>query len=122
MRRLLTAIQWVLANISCSCGGTGVWDGTKLWTSDNFVKAVVLSNGPRRAAFKLTYAPWSVGSAGSASETKQFTVDCGRNFDTGSKSAGFAAGRAPVRRPTTFTSDIRRRVLSSFETSCSWCG
>lgn len=29
MRRLLTAIQWVLANISCSCGGTGVWDGSK---------------------------------------------------------------------------------------------
>ena len=67
---------------SRGAGGTGVWDGTKLWTSDNFVKAVVLSNGPRRAAFKLTYAPWSVGSAGSASETKQFTVDCGRNFDT----------------------------------------
>jgi hypothetical protein len=67
---------------SRGAGGTGVWDGTKLWTSDNFAKAEVLSNGPRRAAFKLAYAPWDAGAAGSVSETKQFTVDCGRNFDT----------------------------------------
>ena len=37
---------------SRGAGGTGVWDGTKLWTSDNFVNAQVLSNGPRRAAFQ----------------------------------------------------------------------
>jgi hypothetical protein len=67
---------------SRGAGGTGLWDGGKLWTSDNFMKAEVLSNGPRRAAFKLTYAPWDAGTAGSVSETKQFTVDCGRNFDT----------------------------------------
>jgi hypothetical protein len=67
---------------SRGAGGTGVWDGSKLWTSDNFAKADVMSNGPRRVVFKLTYAPWDAGSAGSVSETKQFTVDCGRNFDT----------------------------------------
>jgi hypothetical protein len=61
-------------------GGTGVWDGNKLWTSDNFATARVLSNGPRRAAFKLDYAPFDAG-AGQVSETKQFTVDCGVNFD-----------------------------------------
>ena len=49
---------------SRGAGGTGVWDGTKLWTSDNFMKAQVLSNGPRRAAFRLTYAPWDAGDAG----------------------------------------------------------
>jgi len=62
-------------------GGTGVWDGARLWTSDNFVSAQVLSNGPRRAAFRLTYAPWDAGAAGNVEETKQFTIDCGTNFD-----------------------------------------
>jgi hypothetical protein len=66
---------------SRGAGGTGVWDGTKLWTSDNFVDSQVLSNGPRRAAFRLTYAPWDAGSAGKVQETKTFTVDCGVNFD-----------------------------------------
>ena len=67
---------------SRGAGGTGVWDGAKLWTSDNFSRAEVLSNGPRRAAFRLTYAPWDAGAIGSVSEIKQFTTDCGRNFHT----------------------------------------
>ena len=45
----------------------------KLWTSDNFTNARCSSNGPRRAAFKLTYAPWDAGAAGQVSETKHFT-------------------------------------------------
>lgn len=81
---------------SRGAGGTGVWDGTKLWTSDNFASARVLSNGPRRAAFRLTYAPWDAGSAGSVSEIKQFTVDCGRNFDTVDSVFDFAAADAIV--------------------------
>src|SRR5688572_10323387 len=76
---------------SRGAGGTGVWDGTKLWTSDNFVGAQVLSNGPRRAVFKLTYAPWDAGSGGSAVETKQFTIDCGRNFDAVESTFDFAS-------------------------------
>jgi uncharacterized protein DUF4861 len=67
---------------SRGAGGTGVWDGSKLWTSDNFASAEVLSNGPRRIAFRLRYAPWDAGAAGAVSETKQITGDCGRNFDT----------------------------------------
>jgi hypothetical protein len=74
---------------SRGAGGTGVWDGSKLWTSDNFVNAQVLSNGPRRAVFKLTYAPWDTGSGG-ALETKQFTIDCGVNFDTVESTFDFA--------------------------------
>jgi hypothetical protein len=81
---------------SRGAGGLGLWDGTKLWTSDNFAKAEVLSNGPRRAAFRLTYAPWDAGAAGRVSETKQFTVDCGRNFDTVESTFDFAANEAVV--------------------------
>jgi hypothetical protein len=65
---------------SRGAGGTGVWDGTKLWTSDNFATAEVLSNGTRRAAFRLRYAAWEAGAIGMVSETKQFTVDCAQNF------------------------------------------
>jgi hypothetical protein len=81
---------------SRGAGGTGVWDGSKLWTSDNFVKAEVQSNGPRRVAFKLSYAPWDAGTLGSVSETKQFTTDCGRNFDTVDSVFDFAPNEAVV--------------------------
>lgn len=81
---------------SRGAGGTGIWDGSKLWTSDNFVKAEVLSNGPRRIAFKLTYTAWDAGAMGSVSETKQFTGDCGRNFDTVDSVFDFPGNEAVV--------------------------
>jgi len=77
-------------------GGTGVWDGKKLWTSDNFISAQVFTNGPRRAAFKLSYAPWDAGTAGMPSETKQFTVDCGRNFDAVEDTFDFGSSDAMI--------------------------
>jgi hypothetical protein len=81
---------------SRGAGGTGVWDGTKLWTSDNFVDGQVLSNGPRRAAFKLNYAPFDAGAQSQVSETKQFTVDCGRNFDAVESLFDFPGNEAVV--------------------------
>jgi hypothetical protein len=81
---------------SRGAGGTGIWDGTKLWTSDNFINAQVLSNGPRRAAFRLTYSPWDAGAAGNVQETKQFTIDCGSNFDAAESRFDFAAAAAVV--------------------------
>ena len=81
---------------SRGAGGTGIWDGTKLWTSDNFAGHRVLSNGPRRAAFVLTYAPWDAGAAGAVTETKQFTVDCGRNFDSVTSTFHFNGASAIV--------------------------
>ena len=77
-------------------GGTGVWDGTKLATSDNFTNAQVLANGPRRAAFRLTYAPWDAGAVGKVTEIKQFTVDCGRNFDAVESLFQFAGAETVV--------------------------
>lgn len=81
---------------SRGAGGSGIWDGTKLWTSDNFANAEVLSNGPRRAAFTLTYAPFEAGKAGQVSELKRFTVDCGRNFDAVESVFEFAGDGAVV--------------------------
>jgi hypothetical protein len=81
---------------SRGAGGTGAWDGTKLWTSDNFMTSQVLSNGPRRAAFKLTYAPWDGGAIGKVQETKQFTVDCGVNFDAVESTFDFVPDEAVI--------------------------
>ena len=81
---------------SRGAGGTGVWDGTKLWTSDNFVDARVLSNGPRRAAFNLTYTPWDAGAIGKVQETKQFIVDCGTSFDAAQSTFDFVRDEATI--------------------------
>jgi len=57
----------------------------------------VLSNGPRRAAFRLTYTPWDASGGGDkAEETKRFTVDCGTNFDAVESTFDFAADEATV--------------------------
>jgi hypothetical protein len=81
---------------SRGAGGTGAWDGTRLWTSDNFMSSQVLSNGPRRAAFELTYAPWDAGDIGKVEEVKRFTVDCGVNFDAVQSTFDFAGDEAVI--------------------------
>ena len=65
---------------SRGCGGTGVWDGTRLHVSRNFKTARVLANGPVRAVFELSYDTWAAGGV-FVSETKRFTVDAGHNLD-----------------------------------------
>ncbi len=63
------------------CGGTGIWDGKVLHVSRNWSAWKVLANGPLRAVFELTYAPWDAGGGVMVSEVKRFTVDAGRNLD-----------------------------------------
>jgi hypothetical protein len=66
---------------SRGAGGIGIWDGSKLWTSDNYAGARVLSNGPRRVAFELNYASWSAGDAGKVAERRRVVLDCGSQFN-----------------------------------------
>ena len=61
-------------------GGTGVWRDGVLHTSHNWGAWRVLANGPIRAVFELTYAPWDAGEGIMVSETKRFTIDAGRNL------------------------------------------
>jgi len=65
---------------TCGCGGTGIWDGGKLYTGRNYATWKVIANGPIRAIFELTYDTWVTGT-GIVSETKRFTVDAGHNLD-----------------------------------------
>src|SRR3954468_12203720 len=65
---------------SRGCGGTGVWDGKKLYVSRNYKTWKVIANGPVRAIFELTYEPWDANGL-KVAETKRFTVDAGHNLD-----------------------------------------
>jgi hypothetical protein len=61
-------------------GGTGIWDGAKLYSGINFTRWKVLANGPVRTIFELNYDNWDAAGA-KVSEVKRFTVDAGHYFD-----------------------------------------
>lgn len=65
---------------SRGCGGTGIWDGTRLYVSSNYQTARVIANGPIRAVFELSYGTWDAAGI-FVSEVKRFTVDAGHNLD-----------------------------------------
>ncbi len=66
---------------SRGCGGTGLWDGKKLFAGRNYRAWKVIANGPIRAVFELTYDAWAAGEGVTVAETKRFTVDAGHNLD-----------------------------------------
>lgn len=68
------------AGTSRGCGGTGIWDGTKLYSGVNYAKWAVLANGPIRAIFELTYDSWDANGV-KVAEVKHFTIDAGHNLD-----------------------------------------
>jgi pectinesterase len=65
---------------SLGCGGLGAWHDNKLWRSKNYSAWKIITNGPIRSAFELTYKPWQVGEK-SAGETKTISLDLGSNFN-----------------------------------------
>jgi pectinesterase len=71
-------------------GGTGIWDGQRLWTGRNYATWKVLANGPVRTVFEVTYDTWDGGGV-AVSETKRISLDAGQQFDR--VSSTFAFGR-----------------------------
>jgi hypothetical protein len=67
-------------NQTRGCGGTGIWQGGRLFTSGNYKSWKVLANGPVRAVFELTYDSWDAGGI-KVAEVKRFTVDAGHQLD-----------------------------------------
>ena len=65
---------------SRGCGGTGVWNGSALFTSANYAGWKVLANGPVRAVFELSYDAWDAAGT-RVTEVKRFTVDAGHQLD-----------------------------------------
>ena len=70
-------------------GGTGMWDGTKLYVGVNYSAWKVIANGPVRAIFELTYDAWDAAGV-KVSEVKRFTVDAGHYFDQIDSTFSFA--------------------------------
>jgi hypothetical protein len=68
------------AGKSRGCGGSGIWESGKLYTSRNFIDSKVIANGPIRVVFELTYPPWDANGR-AVSEVKRITLDAGQNFD-----------------------------------------
>jgi hypothetical protein len=61
-------------------GGTGVWDGSKLYAARNYSGWKVIANGPIRAIFELSYDAYDAAGV-KVSEVRRFTVDAGHNLD-----------------------------------------
>jgi rhamnogalacturonyl hydrolase YesR len=64
---------------SRGCGGLGIWDGHSYYVSGNYRSARVITTGPLRSEFELTYDAWEVGE-GQVSETKRIRIDAGSNM------------------------------------------
>jgi hypothetical protein len=62
------------------CGGSGLLSDGKLFVSKNFRGSRVLSRGPIRLLFELTYDAWDVNGV-KVKETKRVTLDAGSHFN-----------------------------------------
>jgi rhamnogalacturonyl hydrolase YesR len=62
---------------SRGCGGLGIWDGQKLFVSSNWKSWKLITTGPIRSEFELTYDAWDAGSGRKVSEVKRFSIDAG---------------------------------------------
>jgi pectinesterase len=62
------------------CGGTAIWDGSKIIRSRNYAAWKVLASGPLRFSFELAYEPWEAGGV-QVSETKRITLDAGSHLN-----------------------------------------
>ena len=60
-------------------GGLGIWDGQKLYVSKNWRSWKLITTGPIRSEFELTYDAWDAGGR-KISETKRISIDAGSNL------------------------------------------
>lgn len=61
-------------------GGLGVWGGEKLHPSANYRNWRVITTGPIRSEFELTYDAWDAGNGRMVSEVKRISIDAGSNL------------------------------------------
>jgi unsaturated rhamnogalacturonyl hydrolase len=80
---------------SRGCGGLGIWDGQKLYTSSNYHNWKLITTGPVRSEFELTYDAWDAGGDRMVSETKCYSIDAGSWF-TKAQSTFAGDDKAPL--------------------------
>jgi unsaturated rhamnogalacturonyl hydrolase len=64
---------------SRGCGGLGIWDGHAYYVSSNYRSARIITTGPVRSEFELTYDAWDAGNR-KISEIKRMRIDAGSNL------------------------------------------
>jgi unsaturated rhamnogalacturonyl hydrolase len=64
---------------SRGCGGLGVWDGKKLYVSRNYRNWRLITTGPIRSEFEVTYDAWDAGGR-KVTETRRISIDAGSWF------------------------------------------
>jgi rhamnogalacturonyl hydrolase YesR len=65
---------------SRGCGGLGIWDGKRLYISSNYRNWKLITTGPVRSEFELTYDAWDAGNGRKVSEVKRYSIDAGSWF------------------------------------------
>lgn len=65
---------------SRGCGGLGIWDGQKLHVSSNYRHWRLITTGPIRSEFELTYDAWDGGAGRTVSEVRRISIDAGSWF------------------------------------------
>jgi unsaturated rhamnogalacturonyl hydrolase len=89
---------------SRGCGGLGIWDGHTYYVSSNYRSARIITTGPVRSEFELSYDAWEDGT-GKISETKRIRIDAGSNMTrvesvfAGELPRGFEIGIGLAQRP-----------------------
>jgi hypothetical protein len=61
-------------------GGLGIWEGQQLHVSGNWRNYRIITTGPIRSEFELTYDAWDAGKGRMVSETKRISIDAGSNL------------------------------------------
>ena len=108
-------------------GGLGIWDGRKLYTSSNYRNWKLITTGPIRSEFELTYDAWDAGHGRKVSETKRYTIDAGSwltraqsTFSSDDKSpltigVGLAERACPTNRVQFIADDKREGWMSYWQ-------
>jgi len=111
---------------SRGCGGLGIWDGKKLYTSSNYRNWKLITTGPIRSEFELTYDAWDAAGH-KISETKRYTIDAGSwmtkaqsTFTSDDKSpltigVGLAERACPADREEFITHDLTEGWLTYWQ-------
>jgi unsaturated rhamnogalacturonyl hydrolase len=112
---------------SRGCGGVGIWDGQKLYTSSNYRNWKLITTGPIRSEFELTYDAWDAGNGRMVSETKRYSIDAGSwftkaesTFSSDDKSpltvgVGLAERACPTNREEFFARDLDEGWLTYWQ-------
>ena len=108
-------------------GGLGIWDGTKLHVSSNYHNWKLITTGPVRSEFELTYAAWDAGNGRMVSETKRYSIDAGSYFTKAQSTfasedkspltvgVGLAERACPTNREESITHDLAEGWLAYWQ-------